>query len=343
MAVTHLTGPPFAGRGRFWLVCAGIGRLAQGLERLVHTEEVTGSIPVSPTTALGPGLRSPGPNAVPGCRALAGPLVESSAPHGALESPGPLATAQRFPRRPHASPGGLQVLCRRRDVVGDSRVALRPSVCTGVRAARRGFKAQAGGRDPVLKGKTPARWLNPRPEGHDGDLSGDGPPGFVSESRTPAVIQDQAPQAARAGSGGTSGARRHRAPAMHSSPATRPGLSILRPWARDEVKAAKAIVGIPTILNGAPQASLADGSRIDTHPHQKAHPRSQAPASPPLRSQRRAPSAMVPGEPASSTTASPLTTTPSPKVQSPRTVSVRAPRIEGTPAGNRASKSWIFL
>ena len=26
------------------------GRLAQGLERLVHTEEVTGSIPVSPTT-----------------------------------------------------------------------------------------------------------------------------------------------------------------------------------------------------------------------------------------------------------------------------------------------------
>ena len=26
-----------------------LGRLAQGLERLVHTEEVTGSIPVSPT------------------------------------------------------------------------------------------------------------------------------------------------------------------------------------------------------------------------------------------------------------------------------------------------------
>ena len=324
--------------GATWLTYLRSGRLAQGLERLVHTEEVTGSIPVSPTSTLGPGLRSPGPNAVPGCRALEGPS------RAALGRPGRRwdgegGAAQDFSTRAPAVSG----CCRRRNVVGDSRVALRPSVCTGVRAARRGFKAQAGGRDPVLKGKTPARWLNPRPEGHDGDLSGDGPPGFVSESRTPAVIQDQAPQAARAGSGGTSGARRHRAPAMHSSPATRPGLSILRPWARDEVRAAKAIVGIPTILNGAPQASLADGSRIDTHPHQKAHPRSQAPASPPLRSQRRAPSAMVPGEPASSTTASPLTTTPSPKVQSPRTVSVRAPRIEGTPAGNRASKSWIFL
>ena len=165
MAVTHLTGPPFAGRGRFWLVCAGIGRLAQGLERLVHTEEVTGSIPVSPTTTLGPGLRSPGPNAVPGCRALAGPLVESSAPHGALDEPRAArdrpALPKTSPREPRRSPGAVPAARRRRRLPRRA-----PPFCLyGGSGSKTRFQGTGRGSRPRPEGENPGQMAEPPSRG----------------------------------------------------------------------------------------------------------------------------------------------------------------------------------
>ena len=66
------------------------GRLAQGLARFLDTEEVTGSIPVSPTESLWTAIEEDGSYSMSGTGAIAqrlehvDPMVYDSAAHGLL-------------------------------------------------------------------------------------------------------------------------------------------------------------------------------------------------------------------------------------------------------------------
>ena len=94
----------------------------------------------------------------------------------------PSAASPRRWRRPpvqEAPRGGLQALADGTASPTTPTPRSVRTVCTRVRATRRGFRAQDGVATPVQWGKTPSRGANPRPEGHDGHLSEEASPGLT--------------------------------------------------------------------------------------------------------------------------------------------------------------------